>query len=233
MIIESKMSLGEVVRFPGEELSLIPTEQMVRAMSWERFYENKMLAACYLTENAILNGIDSHWWKNREFWTIDSRVHMLMKDWYPCIPGWHHDDVPRTRVDKQPNYADELRCEHAMFLLNAHVAPTEFAIGTADFDEPCLGETIYEQWDRDVRAEVSAGALQAVSCPDSQWVYFNDRTWHRGVQCQVDFGHRLFIRIGMNYRMIDGEKVYVKPEKWSNEIRRNAQVYMEYPNKGW
>lgn len=26
--------------------------------------------------------------------TIDSRVHMLMPGWYPCIPGMHHDDIP-------------------------------------------------------------------------------------------------------------------------------------------
>jgi hypothetical protein len=26
---------------------------------------------------------------------FDSRIHMLMPGWYPSIPGWHHDDVPR------------------------------------------------------------------------------------------------------------------------------------------
>lgn len=27
---------------------------------------------------------------------VDSRVHMLMPGWFPCIPGFHHDDVPRS-----------------------------------------------------------------------------------------------------------------------------------------
>ena len=35
---------------------------------------------------------------------LDSRVHMLMKNWYPCIPGYHHDDVPRSTSTGQPNY---------------------------------------------------------------------------------------------------------------------------------
>ena len=36
---------------------------------------------------------------------IDSRVHMLMPGWFPCIPGYHHDDVPRaSRLCGQPNY---------------------------------------------------------------------------------------------------------------------------------
>jgi hypothetical protein len=31
---------------------------------------------------------------------VDSRVHMLMPGMWPCIPGWHHDDVPRSRVGR-------------------------------------------------------------------------------------------------------------------------------------
>lgn len=29
---------------------------------------------------------------------FDSRVHMLMPGWYPAIPGFHHDDVPRPDI---------------------------------------------------------------------------------------------------------------------------------------
>ena len=38
-------------------------------------------------------------WKNDPTVIIDSRVHMLMKGWFSCIPGFHHDDVPRSRED--------------------------------------------------------------------------------------------------------------------------------------
>src|ERR1700749_4013133 len=29
---------------------------------------------------------------------IDTRVHMLMPGWFPAIPGFHHDDVPRPAI---------------------------------------------------------------------------------------------------------------------------------------
>lgn len=41
--------------------------------------------------------------ENPEEWEVDVKIHMLMKDQYPCIPNWHCDNVPRvegnTRYD--------------------------------------------------------------------------------------------------------------------------------------
>lgn len=50
---------------------------------------------------------------------FDSRVHMLMPGWFPCIPGWHHDDVPRSCSDGQPNYSTpEYSSKHCLALVN-------------------------------------------------------------------------------------------------------------------
>ena len=49
----------------------------------------------------------------------------------------------------------------------------------------------------------------------------------------MKFGHRLFIRVGMHYRMVDGERVFEQPPSRANQVRRNAQVYMQYPAQGW
>lgn len=229
MEITSEIQYGSKVDL-SHRLNEIPNEVMVRSMELDRFAG---VVKDSISAEAIGRGLSEHFWNHSEFWSIDSRVHMLMEGMFPCIPGWHHDDVQRTRADKQPNYEDELRCEHAIFLLNAHVAPTEFALGTAGF-KPWRGKgSMYGQWHDEVEQHISNGVLERVQCPDSQWVYFNDRTWHTGVQSPVSFGHRLFIRIGMNYRMIDGEKVYVQPPSRANEIRRNAQVYMPTPAQGW
>lgn len=230
--VDSKIELGYEVVVPN--MKELPVEQMVRSMDWETFLslrdgDNDPR----ITRNCIVTGINDHWWNHKEFWSIDSRVHMLMKGWYPCIPGWHHDDVQRTREDKQPNYYDDLRCEHAILLINADVAPTKFAIGKADFSDIPHGQTVYEKWHREVEQKIVSGELEVIDCPNNQWVYFDDRTWHTGVQCDVEFGHRLFIRIGMHYRMVDGVKVYEQPPSRANEIRRNAQVYMDNPMKGW
>src|SRR5262245_43743261 len=60
---------------------------------------------------------------------IDSRVHMLMPGWYPCIPGWHLDDVPRTRSDGQPEHrCPAYRAEHILCVVGDASLPL-FAVG--------------------------------------------------------------------------------------------------------
>lgn len=67
---------------------------------------------------------------------IDTRVHMLMKGWYPCIPGWHHDDVPRTTSTGQPNYkTPEYFAKHILGLVNGDICPTQFALGECEMPE--------------------------------------------------------------------------------------------------
>jgi len=71
---------------------------------------------------------------------IDSRVHMLMPQWFPCIPGFHLDDVPREREDGQPNHLNpSYKAKHCMALIG-DCCPTEFAIGDSEFPDVELGE---------------------------------------------------------------------------------------------
>jgi hypothetical protein len=162
---------------------------------------------------------------------IDSRVHMLMPGWYPCIPGWHHDDVPRLRSDGQPEYeAPTDRAEHILMLVNAHLAPTEFALGSASFDVPPIGRVIYEDWHKEVNLAIEFKELVVHSAPDKTLVKFNDRTWHRGVAA-VDNGWRFFIRAS-RYFDKDGNPI-ARRNKRTNEIRNQVQIYMSAENAGW
>lgn len=162
---------------------------------------------------------------------IDSRVHMLMPGWYPCIPGWHHDDVPRTRSDGQPNYGhDQCRSRHVVALVNGDICPTEFAIGRAEFSEPELGRVIYSDWHVDVERLCTSGELRRFSCPDRRLVYFDDRTWHRGTAA-VAKGWRFFIRASRYYSPSRG--VIARGNPRTNEVRRQVQVYLDAVNEGW
>lgn len=162
---------------------------------------------------------------------IDSRVHMLMPGWYPCIPGWHHDDVPRIRSDGQPEYeAPTDRAEHILMLVNSHLAPTEFAIGESDFGVPPVGSVIYEKWHHEVQMQIFEKRLTTVSAPDKTLIKFNDRTWHRGVAA-VDNGWRFFIRAS-RYFDKDGNPI-ARRNKRTNEIRNQVQIYMSAENAGW
>lgn len=177
----------------------------------------------------FLNMLPSDWLTDDV--VVDSRSHMLMPGWYPCIPGWHHDDVPRERSDGQPQYVGaSYRSEHVMMLVNSHVCPTMFAYGDAYFDEPPLGRTIYEVWHRDVEEKIRAGKLLTQSADDCRLIYFNDRTWHRGTAA-VQNGWRFFIRAS-RYFDTQNNRVH-RGNPRTNERRMQAQVYLPAVDAGW
>lgn len=154
---------------------------------------------------------------------LDSRVHMLMKGWFPCIPGFHHDDVPRSTTNGQPNYINpEYHSQHALALVNGDVCPTEFAVGEIELDLPKEG-VIYEHWHRQVQEAINQGALSSVKVQSNRIVYFDAHAFHQGTRA-VSSGWRWFVRISWD---TDRQKTI------TNEIRRNCQVYLEYPMVGW
>lgn len=158
---------------------------------------------------------------------FDSRVHMLMPGWYPCIPGWHHDDVPRSRSDGQPNYNDPHNtAEHCLALVNGDICPTEFAVGkTAMPDIPLFKEPVYKYWHEEVEQDLKDGTLTRVQAPSNQLVYFDNQTFHQG-QKALKKGWRWFGRLTW-------KAGYERGRPHHNEIRRQVQVYLENPTTGW
>jgi hypothetical protein len=154
---------------------------------------------------------------------FDSRVHMLMKDWYPCIPGWHHDDVPRTN-NGQPDYENQSYfSEHILGVVNSDICPTKFALGDVYMPPVEDGEIVYEKWHNVVESEIKEGVLRAVDVYDRTLIYFDCNTFHTG-QKAISNGWRWFGRLS---RKTDRVK------NITNEIRVNSQVYLEFPTKGW
>lgn len=150
---------------------------------------------------------------------IDSRVHMLMPGFYPCIPGWHHDDVPRERADGQPNYeTPSYHAEHVMMLVNADVAPTEFAIGFVRLPDVPFGRRVYQVWDGMLN-EHPGVTIHPVE--DRVLVKFDDQAFHRGVPA-VKRGWRFFIRASFGTLRVP-----------TNEVRTQVQVYLPVVNQGW
>lgn len=208
--INSQIQLGKTLQnFSDEE---IKNEPMFFRATREFAYKNGGAPT-----RLFLDNLDAP-----EDILIDSRVHMLMTDWFPCIPGYHHDDVERSREDGQPNYLDPTyRSKHALILYNGIICPTEFAIGDSLFTDPKNHDIIYKEWHKEVETQLENKKLQLVKAPNNQIVYFDDRTWHQGTQA-VDRGFRLFIRATWDSGL--------KPK---NEIRRQVQVYMNNPMQGW
>lgn len=170
-------------------------------------------------------------WKKGEV-VFDSRVHMLMPGWYPAIPGYHHDDVPRPEIATgqhfitagQPDYDNpRYLSEHILGLVNAQVAPTDFAIGSCTLSQIPDGDLIYRQWHKEVLELIDKGGMKRVQCPDRTLIQFDWQTFHQGTKA-VSSGWRWFGRVSRNTD---------RTKKITNEIRRQAQVYMEFLMEGW
>jgi hypothetical protein len=169
-------------------------------------------------------------WENDT--VIDSRIHMLMPGWYPAIPGWHHDDVPRPAIPTgqhfitagQPDYDNpRYHAEHIMALINAEVCPTKFAIGKCEMTAIPEGELIYRTWHKEVERLIDAGYVKKISAPSGKLIYFDCDTFHTGDKA-VAGGWRWFVRVSRNTDRV---------KNITNEIRQQVQVYLEFPMEGW
>lgn len=154
---------------------------------------------------------------------------MLMEGWTPCIGGWHHDDVPRTREDGQPNYVNpEYRSQHILGLVNGEISPTKFVEGQVVLDEVPLGEVVYGKWHKEIEKQLQDKTKDCVvrECPSNRLIHFDCDDFHSG-QKAVKFGWRWFGRLTYNAGYETGHR------KRFNEIRRQVNVYLDQPNGGW
>jgi hypothetical protein len=167
---------------------------------------------------------------NSEEIRIDSRSHMLMEGWYPAIPGWHHDDVPRTAPNKQPDYSSKTRTKHAMLVVNADVSPTEFITSDIEVHVPKFcssNKPFYYEADFFLNADKTK---KTICVRDNQMVFFDDRTFHRATPTLKN-GWRFFIRATKCYNEDQTPCDYLN--NLEHEIRKQSQVYIDPINKGW
>ena len=161
--------------------------------------------------------------RTRPDFILDTRVHMLMKGWYPCIPGWHLDDIPRTRDDGQPDHANPIyRAEHFMCLIG-DCSVTSFINGKIELDEPEDGSglTTYQVWHDEIESRLQRNPEFEVSAPVGELVYFNSESFHKGNPATKN-GWRWFGRASWNTE-----------RKHANEIRKQVQVYLPALTEGW
>lgn len=198
--------------------------------SEKQIKEEPMLFSCdaeFAKENGgpitkeFLSRLAEHWIEDERF-IFDSRSHMLMPGFWPCIPGWHHDDVPREREDGQPNYKNPSYSSwHCLALINGDIAPTEFAIGSAEFPEVPLGEKYYKTWHPIVEKYIKEGKLNKLKVESNKLYYFNSESWHKGTKA-IKAGWRWFGRASIKTN-----------REVKNEIRTQVQVYVDLEEQGW
>lgn len=162
-------------------------------------------------------------WGNENL-IIDSRSHMLMRGWYPCIPGWHHDDVARSGPSGQPDYDNmPYESKHIASVIDASDKPTgsltQFWRGTIDLGWPVPDDVnVYQYWDEILSSKKD---IKPERIPSRAIVLFDWQTFHRGTPARWP-GWRFFIRCTKDTEV-----------KAQNKIRKNANVYLPCINRGW
>lgn len=170
---------------------------------------------------SFLKSLPYNFYSSPDF-VFDSRVHMLKTGWFPCIPGYHHDDVPRSTINGQPNYdSPEYLSQHAMALINGDICPTEYALGECEMLKINESQIIYKEWHKEIIKLLEKSKLDKWSTPTNQVILFDWQSFHQGTRAVKD-GWRWFGRASKN--------THRKP---TNEIRNQVQVYLEFPMEGW
>jgi hypothetical protein len=206
-------------------------DEVVNGKVWsqDEIKNEPMLFSVDLNHAHLLGGPITHQflahvreWAKGEKVIIDSRVHMLMRGWFPCIPGWHLDDVPRSRPDGQPDHANpSYKAEHLM-LCEGDASLTHFAVGDATLEDvPIGGGVVYGKWHYDIERLIHDGKLREIEVRNGEVVAFDWQCFHRGMPATKS-GWRFFIRATKNT---------TRPV--TNELRKQVQVYLPEPNVGW
>jgi len=152
-------------------------------------------------------------------WIIDSRVHMLKRGWFPCMPGWHHDDIPLDPKTNQPNYDTPEYFARHRFCVIGQSSMTEFL--NCETEMPKVDTIFYKDWNDVIKAKyLDTTSIFKVSSGDV--VDFTWQDFHRGVECTVEFCWRYFIRASRQTK-----------REFKNEIRNQVQIYLVNPETGW
>lgn len=221
----SKISKVVSIPFPEETVTVSSIKN--EPMLFNCDLEHALIYSGPLTKH-WLSQLPQDWLDHGDKLVIDTRVYMLMPGWIPCIPGWHHDDIMRSPKTGQPDYDSEYKTEHIMTLVNSHIAPTKFATGISTFVYPD-DKIVYGEWSPEVDRQIKEGLLQVVEAPDQSLIYFDDHTWHTGVEA-VSNGWRWFGRVSRYFK--DNVQI-ARENNRSNEVRKQVQVYLPTLNKGW
>jgi hypothetical protein len=175
----------------------------------------------------IVNVLGSQGHLNKgKYVSIDSRTHMLMPGWYPCIPGWHCDDF--YRPDGQPDLENLPPIQHYSVVFGADVAttefiwtPTEFASPTEIYEVEDSEAPLYGYYNQFWNSRTSLDGVVKRKASSGELIQFSGLSFHRGLAA-VKSGWRTFVRVTVSDHR--------EPK---NEIRKQTQVYLTDPFKGW
>ena len=152
-------------------------------------------------------------------WEMDLKIHMLMKDQYPCIPNWHCDNVPR--VEGKTKYNAIKEDTPPMYLWLSDNPTIEFL--STGWNCKNITPKSHDVLAKIIESQRCNG-LMVKSAPAQTWISMDQQTPHRGTQAQENTW-RVFVRLTHN------SITPVRPV--NNYIRRHCQVYLNPETFSW
>jgi len=151
---------------------------------------------------------------------IDSRVHMLKPGWYPAIPGWHLDAIPRSKTNRQPDFSQDTSSLGCFFAIvgSRSYSGTEFLAD--EIDVSINDGKKWSEFSAEINAKIENG-LKTTLIQNRSFVEFGPTDFHRATPA-TDHCFRLFIRAMRGH--------HIEPK---NEIRTQTQVYVRDLEAGW
>ncbi|MDZ4632257.1 hypothetical protein ORN01_25205 [Bacillus cereus] len=169
----------------------------------------------------------------KKYITVDTKVHMLLPNMCPAIPGWHTDGVPRgTSLDPtakaQPNIQSQEVLDGSIFhlLVTGESCLTQF-IKERNFEleVPSDPDTrLYKMVNEQVTEKVKNGELTAYDMPSCTPVMWDWWEMHTGVPAKKH-EWRFLIRVT--------ESDHIKPKTDLRDIIRTQQQGYMPMNFGW
>lgn len=150
-----------------------------------------------------------------EEWELDLKIHMLMKDQYPCIPNWHCDNVPR--VDGKVDYSLTSERVPPMLLWLSDGPETEFLAQQLILPEEPKGH-------RELAEAIRESGVPTQRIQPQTWMSMDQRTPHRGTKAEHD-SWRVFARL--THKSITPDRPVL------SHHRRHCQVYLDATAFEW
>jgi hypothetical protein len=147
---------------------------------------------------------------------VDQRIHKLQEGYYPAIPGWHLDWIPRTNKGQDIDLTNIPDYEHVVLIVGES-SLTEFLDQPTEFPDGPFWTSSFSPYN----TVLNNVTTKTKHVENGQMVHFTSRDWHRPSPA-----------LGSEWRMlIRASRVdHIKPV---NQIRSQAQVYIPIKEASW
>lgn len=151
---------------------------------------------------------------------IDTKVTMLKPGMYPCIGGWHCDEVPRSVKNGQPiisKIGDDAQHWLVSLATDPKLCPTAFISEQVDLLDGVIDPDAV--W-KSLHKHIESSHYSKQFAYPGEVVRHSRSDIHAGTMAEME-GWRFFFKLW-----------FAKPKGINNEIRRQVQVYTDISG-GW